>query len=252
MSFAGKIILVTGASSGIGAATAIQFAKEGADVAIVGRNEDKLKKVVEKFKEIGKTPLVITADVSIDADARRIIKETIDKFQKLDVLVNNAGLGRYGTILDGKVLESYDAIMDTNVRAVIQLTTLSAPHLVKSKGNIVNVSSVAGVSVLNDPVLMAYCISKAAVNHFTLGAALELAPSGVRVNAVSPGPVRTVLENSGSIFEWDYLGDLTALGRVSEPDEIANVVLFLASDKAIGVTGSNYVVDNGRLLGRAQ
>ncbi|XP_059055288.1 3-oxoacyl-[acyl-carrier-protein] reductase FabG-like [Achroia grisella] len=248
MSFSDKVVLITGGSSGIGAVTAIEFTKEKANVAIVGRNEAKLNTVVEKCKQHGKAPFVIKADVSNDEDANRIINETVNKYGKLDVLVNNAGFTKFGSILDGTVVEAYDTIMDTNVRAVIKLTTLAAPHLIKTKGNIVNVSSIAGfaVKVVRQN---AYSLSKAAVNHFTKGAALELATSGVRVNAVSPGPVRTdILENAGSDITWDSFKNSVALNRISDPEEVANVILYLSSDKAKGVTGSNYLVDNGRLL----
>ncbi|XP_059047944.1 3-oxoacyl-[acyl-carrier-protein] reductase FabG-like [Achroia grisella] len=249
MSYAGKVVLITGASAGIGAVAAINFTKEGADVAIVGRNENKLKQVVDKCKEVGRTPLAIKADVANDEDAKRIIKETVDRFGKLDILVNNAGIGAYGTILNGEILKTYDDVMAVNVRAVVHLTSLAAPHLVKTKGNIVNVSSAAGFKVSTSPPQIAYCVSKAAVNHFTLGAALELAPSGVRVNAVNPGPTRTdFLQTADAPISWDDFERKTALGRVSEPEEVVDLILFVASEKAKGITGSTLLVDNGRLL----
>lgn len=246
MSFTNKVVLVTGASSGIGAATAKSFSKEGADVAMVGRNEAKLKKVAQECANIGKSPLVIIADLAKDEDADRVIKETVEKYGKLDVLVNNAGLAIFGCLSDGKAVSAYDEIMRVNVRAVIQLTTLATPHLIKTKGNVVNISSVVGKMVLKVPQYLSYAISKAAIDHFTRYAAVELASSGVRVNAVSPGPVRTdFLDNCGASMTWDELGSYQPLKRVSEPEEIADIVLFLASDKAKGVTGSDYVCDNG-------
>ncbi|XP_026755899.1 3-oxoacyl-[acyl-carrier-protein] reductase FabG-like [Galleria mellonella] len=249
MSFSGKVVLITGASAGIGAVTAISFAREGADVAIVGRNEDKLKQVVQECKRVGRTPLPIKADVANDDDAKRIVNETIKKFGKLDVLVNNAGIGAYGSILSGEILKAYDDIMGINVRAVIHLTSLAAPHLVKTKGNIVNISSAAGFRVSTSPPQIAYCVSKAAVNHFTAGAALELASSGVRVNAVNPGPTRTdFLQTADAPITWDDFKGRTALGRVSEPEEVADLILYVASDKARGITGTTLLVDNGRVL----
>ncbi|XP_059046915.1 3-oxoacyl-[acyl-carrier-protein] reductase FabG-like [Achroia grisella] len=249
MSFSNKVVIVTGASSGIGAATAVQFAKEGADVVIVGRKENKLRNVSEECASNGNTPLVINADVSNDDDAKRIINETINKFGKIDVLVNNAGISRKGNILNGTILQAYDNIMAVNIRAVVHLTALAAPHLIETKGNIVNISSIAGKSaVLTD--YGAYNISKAALDHFTRGAALELSSSGVRVNAISPGPVRTdIIENAGvSDLSWDILSSLTPLKRCSEPDEIAELVLYLASEKARGITGSDFVSDNGAIM----
>lgn len=246
MGFKNKVVLVTGASSGIGAATAIMFCKAGASVAMVGRNDAKLKSVAKQCAAVGSAPLVIKADVADDDDARRIINDTIQEFKKLDVLVNNAGVVRYGTLLQGDLLKAYDEIISINLRAVVHLTMLAAPYLVKTKGNVVNISSVAGqMQIL--PKFMAYCTSKAGLDHFTRGCALELAASGVRVNAISPGPVVTdILENSGA--PRDHAEIKTPLGRVSEADEIAELILYLACDKAKGITGSNFVSDNGCML----
>ncbi|XP_053625110.1 3-oxoacyl-[acyl-carrier-protein] reductase FabG-like [Plodia interpunctella] len=249
MSFKDKVVLVTGASSGIGAATAILFAKEGADVVLVGRNETKLKKVTQDCATFGKHPLVIKADVSDDDDNRRIINDTIAKFNKLDVLVNNAGISRMGPILGGQITEQYDEIMKTNVRSVVRLTSLAAPYLIKTKGNIVNVSSVAGRAIFDQSA--AYCTSKAALTHFSRASALELARHGVRVNVVSPGPVYTdILINAGIPMTFDDVNIKTALNRISNPEEIGDIILFLASDKAKGITGSDYVSDNGYLTSK--
>ncbi|KAJ2939771.1 hypothetical protein O0L34_g17962 [Tuta absoluta] len=249
MIFENKVVIVTGASSGIGAATAILFATEGADVVMVGRNQKKLDTVAAKVADVGKKPLVINADVSKDDDAKRIINDTVAKFGKIHVLVNNAGLGKDGSIRDGKLLEAYDTIMSVNLRAVINLTSLATPHLVATKGSIINVSSIAA---LTPPFMVghtAYGVSKAALDHFTRGAALELASLGVRVNSVNPGPVKTdFLENMGSDGSFDSIGPFTPLQRVSASEEIADLILFLASYKARGITGSVFVSDNGCLL----
>ncbi|XP_026756545.2 3-oxoacyl-[acyl-carrier-protein] reductase FabG-like [Galleria mellonella] len=250
MGFNNKVVIVTGASSGIGAAAAVLFAKEGARVVMVGRNESKLSKVAEQCARGGQTPLVIRADVSNDNDVKRIIDETIKKFGKIDILVNNAGMGSFGFILNGSILKAYDEVMAVNMRSIVHLTALAAPHLVKTKGNIVNISSVAGKMTSSVPGFLAYSVSKAALDHFTRGAALELAASGVRVNGISPGPVVTdFLENAGnSSVSWDNLSSSVPLKRCSESSEIAEMILFLASDKAKGVTGSDFVTDNGTLL----
>ncbi|KAI5633640.1 enoyl-(Acyl carrier protein) reductase domain-containing protein [Phthorimaea operculella] len=249
MSFADKVLLVTGASSGIGAATAVLFAKEGANVAIVGRNETKLQNVSAQCEKVGKKPLVIKADVSNDDEAAEIVNKTVEKFGKIDVLVNSAGISKYGSILSGNILSVYDDVMAVNLRAIINLTTLAAPHLVKTKGNIINISSTGAQLVPKMPAFIPYCVSKAGLEHFSRGAALELALSGVRVNVVRPGPVRTdMIENSGFPGTWDVFKAGTALDRVSEPEEIAELVMYLASDKARGVTGSVFTTDNGYLL----
>lgn len=182
MSFTGKVILVTGASSGIGADAARYLAKLGAKVAIVGRNEKRLKAVAEEIKKSGSaTPLTIVADVTKDAE--RIVNETIKHFGQLDILINNAGVGKQDSVLAAN-LDAFDWTFDTNVRAVINLTKLCVPHLEKSKGNVVNISSDSGFKASVN--LMSYCMSKSALNQFTKCSALDLAPKGIRVNAINP------------------------------------------------------------------
>ncbi|XP_045516963.1 3-oxoacyl-[acyl-carrier-protein] reductase FabG-like [Pieris brassicae] len=250
MSFVDKVVLVIGASSGIGASTAIGFTKEGAKVVIVGRNEGKLQIVASECKKNGHDPLVINADISIDDDVTRIVQETIDKYGKIDILVNNAGIVRFGSILTGNLMNTFDEIINTNLRGIMKVTTLASPHIIKTKGNIVNISSVAGQAVPKPPIFTSYAISKAGLDVFTKAAAVELAPHGVRVNAISPGPVYTdVLENAGVKSDKETFDEMkTALNRVSTPEEVANMIMYLSGDKCIGVTGSNFVLDNGMLL----
>ncbi|XP_030029034.1 glucose 1-dehydrogenase-like [Manduca sexta] len=246
--FVNKVVIVTGASAGIGAATAVRFAQEGANVAIVGRNQERLAKVAEDCAKYGRNPLVIKADVSKDDEARSIVAKTVEAFDKLDILVNNAGIYKYDDIQKPDFMEIFDSIMTTNMRAVAFLTNLAVPYLIESKGNIVNVSSIAGRCV-GHPHRTSYKTSKAALNHFTRCIALELAPHGVRVNSVSPGPVATEIFNTAGLPDaLTTLKDATALGRVGESEEIADLILFVASDKAKSITGSDYVSDNGMLL----
>ncbi|XP_038220942.1 3-oxoacyl-[acyl-carrier-protein] reductase FabG-like [Zerene cesonia] len=250
MSFKTKVVLITGASSGIGAAAAIEFAKEGAKVAIVGRNVEKLQTISDNCEKYGSKPLLIAADISIDDEAKRVVQKVIEEYGHLDVLVNNAGLAKYGSILDGNILEAYDATIKINLRAHINVTALATPHLIKTKGNIINISSVGGTLVPKQCSKTPYYISKAALNHFTRCAALELSSKGIRVNTVSPGPVKTdFLVNSGvTSYKFEDMAVDMPLQRVSDPIEIARIILFLASDNAVGITGSEYVADNGFLL----
>ncbi|CAH0402352.1 unnamed protein product [Chilo suppressalis] len=252
MEFNDKVVLITGASSGIGAATAIHFSKLSAKLVLVARTEKNLNRIAlycEKSK--GVVPQSIVADVTIEADVERIIKETIDNHGKLDVLVNNAGTVGMGGIKNS-TLETYDKVMTTNMRAVYHLTQLAIPHLISSKGCIVNVSCVSGTKP--STMALAYNISKAALDHFTKCVALELAADGVRVNSVNPGFVKTnLLKNIGlsedqlELFVKNVVGNIP-LKKPIEGEEVASLISYLASDKAKGITGSNFVVDAGTLL----
>ncbi|XP_038217488.1 3-oxoacyl-[acyl-carrier-protein] reductase FabG-like [Zerene cesonia] len=247
MSFNGKVVVVTGGSSGLGAAIAIAFAKEGAHVAIVGRNEERLREIAKKCNDYSKNPLVIKADLNKDDDAEKVITDTINKFTKLDVLINCAGILRRCT-LEGGFMRTFDEIMRINLRAAVVITELATPYIIASKGNIINISSVGSTEIPNAEYT-ANCVSKAGLDHFTRGAAIELSKYGVRVNAISPGPVKTkIFANAGIHLPYEEIGFRTLLNRWGEPEEIADLALFMASDKAKSVTGSIYTSDNGYLL----
>ncbi|KPJ20878.1 Glucose 1-dehydrogenase [Papilio machaon] len=251
MSFKNKVVIITGAGSGIGAATAILFSKEKANVILVDMNETKSSKIgalcITKH-------LIVKADVSKEDEVKNLVKRTLDEFGKIDVLVNNAGIMKSGTIREGNILSAYDNVMATNVRAAIHLTCLCADHLIATKGNIINVSSVAGMVLQPGEKMLPYSMSKVALNFFSQGAALELSKHGVRVNIVSPGPVATdIILNTAGVdtnITWKDFEGITLLNRVSEPEEIAELIAYLASDKARGITGSNFVSDNGCILKR--
>lgn len=249
--FVNKVVVITGASSGIGAGTAEYLATKGAWLVLVGRNVENLKSVSAKCLPThgAPEPLQIIADVTVEADAKRIIDETIRKFQKIDVLVNNAGILGRGSI-ETATLEQYDNIMNCNVRSIFHLTQLAVPHLIASKGNIVNVSSVNGMRSF--PGVLAYNMSKAAVDQFTQCVALELADKGVRVNSVNPGVIVTNIHKRGGMDEEAYAKFLEhsrtthALGRPGSVNEVAESIAFLASDSASFITGALLPVDGGR------
>lgn len=249
--FAGKVVLVTGATSGIGRAVARRFAESSAYVVAVGRNQAALREVEGELKSEGGETLAIAADVTNDAHAQRAIDESIRRFSRLDVLVNAAGHISSGSIEDTS-LEAWDAMMNVNLRAMFHLMQLAVPHLIQTKGNIVNISSVTGLRSF--PGVLAYCVSKAGVDQLTRCAALELAPKGVRVNAVNPGVVVTEIHKRGGMSMEDYEGFLEhsrtthPLGRVGEAGEIAELVFYLASEKASWITGATYQIDGGRAL----
>ncbi|KOB64405.1 Hydroxybutyrate dehydrogenase [Operophtera brumata] len=247
MSFDNKVVIVTGGSAGIGAAISKLFAKEGANVVIVGRNEAKLEAITKKCAQVGKKPLTVKADITKDEDVKQIIEKTVQKFGQIDVLINNAGiLGTACKIMDKNLVAAYDEVFNTNLRPVFLLTNLAAPYLAKTKGNVVNISSIGGIR--GTPAYSAYAASKAAMTHFGTVAAFELAVEGVRVNTVSPGPVETEIFANNKDLNIELLKSRTAQNRISAPEEIAEVVAFIASDKAGSVTGSNYVIDCGSLV----
>jgi NAD(P)-dependent dehydrogenase (short-subunit alcohol dehydrogenase family) len=245
MGFDGKIALVTGATSGIGMATALQFAAEGGQVAAVGRSKERLAKLDR--------PNIRTysADLTSESATSGLVESVLRDFSGIDVLVNAAGIIATGTI-ENTTLANFDLMMNVNVRSVFQLTQLALPSIIERKGNIVNVSSVNGLRAFTG--VMAYCVSKAALDHMTRCAALDLAPKGVRVNAVNPGVTRTNLHRNSGMNEETYAAFVERsktthpLGRIGEPEEIANLILFLASDKAGWITGGTYSIDGGRAL----
>lgn len=247
MSFAGKVVLITGASLGIGAATAVHLAQLGASLSISGRNKDNLNKVAE---QCGKSkPFIVTGELTNETDVKNIIDLTIKHYGKLDVLINNAGILESGSI-ESTSLEQYDNVFNVNVRSVYQLTALAVPHLIKTKGNIVNVSSVTGLRSF--PNCLAYCMSKAALDQFTRCIALELGPKQVRVNAVNPGVVITNLHRSSGMDEeqlktfFEHAKETHILGRPGDVTEVAKSIAFLASDDATFITGATLPVDGGR------
>lgn len=251
MQFTGKVVLITGASSGIGAATAKQFASLGASLALTGRNIENLKNVATQCaqQQNASEPFIVTGELTNENDTKRILDDTIKHFGRLDVLVNNAGILETGTV-ENTNLEQYDRVMNMNVRSIYQLTTLAVPHLVKTKGNIVNVSSVNGIRAF--PGVLAYCMSKAALDQFTRCAALDLAPKQVRVNSVNPGVTITNLHKRGGMDQEQYEKFLEkskethALGRAGNPEEVAQTIVFLAGDGASFITGASVPVDGGR------
>lgn len=247
--FAGKVALITGATSGIGQACAKAFANAGAKVACVGRKEKALQQVSDEIRRLDAEALAIQADLAAAGEAERVVNETVKTFGGIDVLVNAAGHISSGTI-ETTSLDAWDDMMNVNVRAPFQLMQKALPSLIERRGNIVNVSSVTGLRAF--PGVLAYCVSKAALDQLTRCTSLELAAKGVRVNAVNPGVVVTEIHKRGGMSEEAYAAFLEhsktthPLGRTGRPEEIAALVLFLASDEASWITGATYSIDGGR------
>ena len=245
----GKVCLITGASSGIGRAAARLFGENDASVVALGRNERELKSLREEVQTTGGTLKIQLADVLEATQIEKVVNETIETFGQIDVLVNAAGIILNGSI-ENTALEDWDKMMNINLRAVFAMMQKCVPHLEKTKGNVVNVSSVAGLRAF--PNVLAYCVSKAAIDQLTRCSALELAPKGVRVNAVNPGVVVTALHKRGGMADEDYLNFLERsktthpIGRVGTPVEVAELIYYLASEKASWITGATYEIDGGR------
>ncbi|XP_072043918.1 3-oxoacyl-[acyl-carrier-protein] reductase FabG-like [Amphiura filiformis] len=252
VSLKGKVAIVTGASSGIGAETARYFASLGCYVSITGRNLDNLMKVAKECEERGLPKdkvLVVQGDLSCDEDVKKLVNQTVTQFGRIDVLVNNAGIVKPDTI-ETVTMDNFDSTFAVNTRAPLHLLILAGPHLVKTKGTVVNVSSVNGVRAF--PGVLSYCMSKSALDALTLGAAETLALQGVRINSVNPGVIKTDVHRRGGMNDEQYAQFLEkcsrthALGRIGQPIEVAKTIAFLASDDSSYTTGETVTIDGGR------
>jgi NAD(P)-dependent dehydrogenase (short-subunit alcohol dehydrogenase family) len=246
-----RTAIVTGASSGIGRATALRLARDGFRVLAVGREERDLAEVCRQIEHAGGETARLSADVTASDAPAMIVDRARALFGRLDALVNAAGIiasGGVGQATD----DGWDVMMDVNVRAPFRLIRHASASLAESRGAVVNVSSVAGIRAF--PGLAAYCVSKAAVDQLTRCAALDLAPSGVRVNAVNPGVVVTNLHRRGGMDEARYAEFLAhsktthPLGRPGQPEEIADLIAFLVSPASSWMTGETLAIDGGRHL----
>ena len=241
-------VLITGALTGIGRATAIAFAQEGARIIVSGRREEEGRKLETELRELGAEAEFIRSDVRHEDDMRSLVDQTVKRFGRLDAAVNNAGTeGRPGPVTEQSA-ESYAATFDTNVLG----TLLSMKHelrvmLPQKSGSIINVSSTYGRA--GAPGASVYVASKHAVEGLTKAAALEVAESGVRVNVVAPGPIETGMINrfTGTAEVKKDLVSRVPVKRIGRPEEIAQTIVFLASDKAPFITGASIAVDGGKL-----
>jgi len=240
--FTGKVVIVTGAGTGIGAATAQRFAAEGASVTFAGRRMDKLNEAAA-----GLDPariLIQQTDVADAAQITALVAATVAKFGQLDVMVNNAGVGAFGAFTDATAAE-YRKVLAINVDGVFFGCQAAMPHLLKTKGSIINVSSMSGLG--GDWGMTIYNTSKGAVSNLTRSLALEFGGQGVRVNAVNPSLTSTEMTVGLEAFPpmMKKFADRIPMGRPAEPREVAGVIAFLASEDASFVNGVNLRVDGG-------
>ncbi|MDN6310217.1 MAG: SDR family oxidoreductase [Psychroflexus sp.] len=237
-----KVVIITGAGSGMGYATAKRFVKDGFKVVLNGRNENKLKKAAA---EIGsENCLVVPGDVSIEKDIEHLINLTIQTYDRLDVLVNNAGIFIGGGI-ENLSLADWNKQFAVNSTGPFLTIKKALPYLEKTKGNIVNVSSVSGIG--GDWGALGYDASKGALNLLTKALALDFAPKGIRINAIAPSLTDTDM-GAGAINDKEMMAEFKkriAMGRAGKSEEIADVIAFLASEESSFITGTILPVDGG-------
>jgi NAD(P)-dependent dehydrogenase (short-subunit alcohol dehydrogenase family) len=244
-----KIALITGGTSGIGEATALLFAREGAKVCVTGRNSERGRSLVEKIVEEGDSAIFVRADVRSAADCKRAVEGTLAAFNSLDILFNNAGVFYHHTVVECTE-EEWDLQLDINLKGTFLMSKAVLPHMIgQRRGTIINNSS--GWGLAGGDSAVAYCASKGGVVLLTKAMAIDHGPQGIRVNCVCPGDVDTpMLPEDARMrgLKWeDYLAGCAKrpLGRIGTAEEIAKAVLFLACDDSSFMTGAALVVDGG-------
>jgi 3-oxoacyl-[acyl-carrier protein] reductase len=247
LSLEGKVAIVTGGSTGIGRSIALQFAEAGADVVVASRRLSVLEQVAEEIRTRGRRSLAIQTDVSNKSDVDKMIQSTMNEFGDIDILVNNAGILAMHSLLDTKE-DVWDKIFDINLKGY-QLCSQAVGRIMveQKKGNIINIASTAGLIAF--PPYSAYCVSKAGVIMYTRVLAKELAGCNIRVNAIAPDWVRTPMTESiwSDAKALKEAEAMLPIGRMAEPEDVANVALFLASDLSSFVLGATIPVDGGLL-----
>jgi NAD(P)-dependent dehydrogenase (short-subunit alcohol dehydrogenase family) len=249
MRLAGKVALITGGTSGIGRATAVLFAREGARVVLTGRDEVRGRVVLHEVKTAGSEAIFVRADVSSAEDCRRAVEETLKTYKRVDVLFNNAGVFFPHTVLDCSE-EEWDQTLDVNLKGTYLMSKSVLPHMIAQRaGCIVNNSS--GWGLVGGDAAAAYCASKGGVVLLTKAMAIDHGRQGIRVNCICPGDVDTPMlpedaKQRGLAWE-EYLKGAAnrPLGRIGKAEEIARAVLFLSTDESSFMTGSSLVVDGG-------
>ena len=247
MRLEGKVAFISGGARGMGASEAKLFAKEGARVVIADILDDDGKKIEAEINETGGQCLYLHLNVTSEADWNEAMATTIAKFGKLDIMLNNAGIGGSGSKVENTTVEEWDETMDINAKGVFFGTKVAIVEMKKTGGgSIINISSQLGL-VGTDISSPQYQASKGAVRIFTKAAAIQYAPEGIRVNSIHPGPIVTAMteKRRGEPDNYALMVSRIPMGRFGRPEEVANGALYLASDESSYVTGSELVIDGG-------
>ncbi len=253
MRLEGKVGLVTGGTAGIGTATAVRFAREGASVVLTGRNSERGEAVAQSIADAGGEAMFIRSDVRLAEDCRQAVEQTLERFGRIDILFNNAGVFHPKTVPDCTE-EEWDETIDSSLKGAFLMSKYTIPSMIENGGgSIIHTSS--GWGILGGDKAAAYCAAKGGLIVMAKAMAIDHGPDGIRVNCVCPGDVDTPMlpDDAAKRGEsWDeYLAGCSArpLGRIGTPDEIADAVVFLASDQSSFVTGEFLVVDGGGIAG---
>lgn len=242
----GKVALVTGGSVGIGAAIATLFAQEGAAVVITGRRKELIENLVREIQQQGGRALAVPGSVTDEGHAQSSVAQSVREFGRLNILVNNAGIGAFGKRLHETDDTTWDQLLDVNLTGLFRMTRAAIPELLKGGGgSIVNISSIA--SLVGIPMTAAYSATKGAVDALTRAIAVEYAKEGIRCNSICPGLVKTPMASDllDDPERRDQVMTAYPMGRPGTPEEIARLVLYLASDEASWTTGGIYPIDGG-------
>lgn len=253
MRLEGKVGLITGGTSGIGSATAERFAREGASVAITGRDEERGRRVVASIEEAGGAALFMRSDVRFADDCRRAVDQTLERFGKIDILFNNAGVFHPRSVVECSE-EEWDETIDSSLKGAFLMSKYVLPSMIRQGGgSIIHTSS--GWGILGGDKAAAYCAAKGGLVVMAKAMAIDHGPDGIRVNCVCPGDVLTPMLHDDAAkrrMSWDDYAEGAAgrpLGRIGTVEEIASAVVFLASDEASFITGESLVVDGGGVAG---